>query len=793
MSSITQQIDNILDKRLGRGVYAGKGRLQQIESKIKSLKDVLEKIEQLDALISVINKELENKKGGYYTLLKADPESLERFNDVSCTSAKSKVRDVIRELQRLKSRFERNALRIAFIGYERQGKSTFLQSMTGLSNEVIPAYDGTSCTGAVSIIHNSNESFKVEIEFCTIGEFLDNLKSKLNGLFPDRTFELNDLEDVAEIDISDYVGDDALEVKRLIGENIVGHLNDYKAYLGQGKKIFDKEEQVMEFVAQYREYDEIPYGEDSSKFEKRIKSKDESGNPIKVVYRKKYYKYQAVKSVNIYCPFLYQDCGEIEFVDTIGLGASVNPEGIEREMFRVLREDCDAAIDVFCPAPTGGALNDNQKKIFKKINEEMALRDPHKWIAYAINGIPSGEKANIQNIPDILSELKLMEQNLPFGFYKDVNAANREDVNNNLLVPLLRLITENLDELDAKLLEQAGEAGRQAYNECLSLVKVANAVTSVSVGLSSDLLSLFDEKLFKSLIKDFGYSLNQIDELGYAKKREMPCFQLEQAYVDIINGIDKFIPDESVILERFMTGAAITPTQLFEEYVEQMRNDIFSAFEDVNTTVLTPLQEKVKKELIEILYNQGRMKYLPVNVSTDTEVSNNWLKEILSSYVDEMTYPYLYKALTFILDYQINIEGLVEYNVTRGLYIIDKTNKEFMPYKGDFTDDFEEKASNVWQELCNRLVPVTQRMKDWIGNFTLIPSHSFYSRVHKFHVKVMTDQGGVEDFRRFYRRNMGLIWSEEVVSAGKTEKAFGDWTGRVNDLQAVIKSEIFKI
>ena len=184
------------------------------------------------------------------------------------------------------------------------------------------------------------------------------------------------------------------------------------------------------------------------------------------------------------------------------------------------------------------------------------------------------------------------------------------------------------------------------------------------------------------------------------------------------------------------------------------------------------------------------MKNLPTPSDTP---SLEWLREIIENYISEDKYPSLYKAMRFILDYQINIEGLVEYNVTKSLYVLDKTHAEFIKYQGEFTEDFEQKASDVWQELCNRLTPVQKRLRDWISSFTLIPSHSFYSRVHKFHVKVMTDTEGREDFRRFYRNNMGMIWASEINAAGKAEKAFGDWTERVNALQAVVTSDNFRL
>ena len=57
----------------------------------------------------------------------------------------------------------------------------------------------------------------------------------------------------------------------------------------------------------------------------------------------------------------------------------------------------------------------------------------------------------------------------------------------------------------------------------------------------------------------------------------------------------------------------------------------------------------------------------------------------------------------------------------------------------------------------------------------------------------MTDLEGREDFRRFYRKNMGLIWADAINAAGRTQKAFGDWTERVKELQQVVVSDNFKL
>lgn len=794
MSTITQQIEDILDKRLGRGEYSGRGRLQKIEARIAALESVRENVEQLDALVSTVKKQIEEKQGAYFNMLSSDPEALTQFEEVSCKSAEEKLSVLIDSLKLLKKRFEREAIRIAFIGRERQGKSTFIKTITGLNDKVIPAYSGNSCTGAVSVIHNvqtvqddagNNVKVKVVAEYYDTPTFLAMVNEKLHRFFPDGSLKVGRLEQIENLKLPDNLpGNPSAKV---IAEylkfktSVVENFDKYSHLIGVGVRKYYDEDEIAQHVAQYEEFDhEVPG------------SHIEQKNNGTYVWQLDYYKYVAVKNVNIYTSFEIETTKKLELVDTIGIGGSGDSKAIEAEMYRVLREDCDGAIDMYRPDGTPN-YPDEQTSLLDDLITNLPDREPAKWVVYVLNKITDGELLNASSAETVLNTAKNIingKNPKPVAWTKAINGNVFEEVRDELVSPLLSLIATNLDELDQNLINKTEGLCKEAYNECLKLVKAANAVTSAGAGLSADALSLFDEKLYKELLKSFGYAMNQIDQKGYATKRDKECFQLEQAYSNIINEIDVYIPDEEVILERFETGALITQNQMFEEYVEQMRNDIFTAFEDVNSKVLHPLQEKVKTDLIDILYNQGLLKNLPISHESP---SVEWLREVIDNYVDDTTYPNLRKALQFILDYQINIEGLVEYNVTKSLYILDKTNSEFIPYKGEFTEDFEQKASDVWQELCNRLTPVQNRLREWISSFTLIPSHSFYSRVHKFHVKVMTDSEGKEDFRRFYRKNMGLIWAGDINAAGKTQKAFGDWTERVKDLQQVVTSDNFKL
>ena len=790
MSKIKDEIKKILDMRLGREDFEGKGHLQMIQRRIELLTTIRSSVIGLRNHMDKVDTQIKEQSGDFFKLLYSDPVAMGIYSQLDCVTTLAHIDEALSMYQKLEKRFQRPSVRIAFIGHERQGKSTFLQSMTGLPNEVIPAYDGTSCTGAISVIQNkeTDTPFQAEIDFYTVPEFLENVKSKLKTLFPGSHFLLNTLNDLDLIDLTGYQKGDGLEVIKLIKRSIINHKNCYAPFLGIGHQIYTDKDEVMKFVAQYREYlsrNEIPSDADPEDIVEREKQlKDGTKVPV---WRHLYYRYLAVKSVKIYCPFPNSDCKDIEFMDTIGLGASVNADTIEREMSRVLREDCDGAIDVFCPSSTGGSLPGSEKQIIRKLEENLSTRDPKKWLSFAINTIQEGSKCNTMNIKDILDDLSLLST--PFGFYTPVDAANTKEVNDKLLVPHLRMIAENLPSIDVNLIKSADAKAIEAFDSAQSLMIQARKVVPMQAITDWN----FENDGFLPLNRAFAKAINAIDHDGYAQAKNKPCLPLTNAYEKLLDNIDVNLPSKKTLADRFSSGHLITCGGMFEEVIEEMRNGIFAVFENVNIEVLHPLQEKVKKDLIGLLYKEGRWSMLPLPVEKRSEEATpEWLENIMLAYVPQEKYPSLYAALRFILDYQINIEGLVEYNVTNSLRIIERTHPDFIPYRGGEPDSFEEKGKTVWKELVARIPLLQDELRSWIYSFALIPSHSFYSRVHKFHIKIGTDVEGVSDFKRFYNDNMGFFWQQEIQAKAHENATFGEWSEVVETLRRTLDSSIFK-
>ena len=177
MSKIKDEIKKILDMRLGREDFEGKGHLQMIQRRIELLTTIRSSVIGLRNHMDKVDTQIKEQSGDFFKLLYSDPVAMGIYSQLDCVTTLAHIDEALSMYQKLEKRFQRPSVRIAFIGHERQGKSTFLQSMTGLPNEVIPAYDGTSCTGAISVIQNkeTDTPFQAEIDFYTVPEFLENV------------------------------------------------------------------------------------------------------------------------------------------------------------------------------------------------------------------------------------------------------------------------------------------------------------------------------------------------------------------------------------------------------------------------------------------------------------------------------------------------------------------------------------------------------------------------------------------------------------------------------------------
>lgn len=783
--TISETINSIIKSR--------QAYLPKISEQRIHLETMLTTLNELDGLVGVIKNELQQQQGDYYEMIAENPKAESALMRINTADVRSLIKEQLKRLDLLEKRFGRDTVCIAMIGYERQGKSTFLQTISGLENDVIPAYSGTSCTGAVSVIHNIDGPFRAEIEMYTQEEFLIIVREKLEKFFPNRNFILNRIEDLRSIDLSGFVpyGSDTVSLTTEFNkfkDAYFDNMEEYTNLLGQGVVTIIDETQVIKHVAQYQEFDEQPEGDDWY-----IEKKNDGTS----VYKRNYYKYIAVKNVHIYKRFNLIDCRQIQLVDTIGMGDANNAAAIEKEMFRVLREDCDAAVNLFKPDSLGGGFNQQQTDILQKISTKLADRNPSKWIVYVINKVPIGYLgANEANIPAILETVnktldKLSEK--PVAWVKTIKGKSVDEVRDLLVKPLLDLISSNLGELDNMLLQDVNDNGMKLYSSYFKLTSDVESVVSKSAGASKSEGKIFDQ-LFKAQFKKLARRLRILDEEQYGSRRTEPCDEIVERLDKTINSLYNEIPEIDTIEDLVDIGAQ-SPSGIFTQCCDELCNNIYESFENVSLDVIIPLRENVKTDLAKALYEEGELGKIPLKAYRAADgASMEWLTSLIAERVNQDAYPLLYDALKYITDYHFNIEDSIEYDVAQSIGIIDKMNAaEFEHLPETPTGTVSERADAIWQEVCNRISPIQINLKKYCNRFALIPSRSFATRVQKFRVKIVHDEKIMQELRDFYRDNCYTIWRDEFKKIAGKEQAFGGWNDIASKVSELCDKDIFEL
>ncbi len=787
MSHINQQIQQIIKKRKER-------RLPLIEEKIAFVDSLLQKINSLDSLISEIKSQCELKKGSYYAILASDPGMELRLQNVSTEDTRTAITDLQRELIRLKIRFSRKSISLQVFGMAGSGKSTFIQSVTGLDNDVVLASEGGHCTGVSSFIYNSDH-FEARVYLYTESEMLALFNKNLEAL--EKRFNptvtpilLHNFHEIQNFKVEN-VGlpatmDGRLSVMKYV-DNFTLISNLISGHDANGQPLQDFRQD-----ADGRNYIQIT---DTTKVQQWVAQHNghHTSDPEYVAFM----NYLAVNRVDIYKKFLCEDAGDIVLMDNVGLGDASNDVSTEQHMYQAIADNSDAVILLYQPKPNSGwrgeedSINGRLNNIrFKNAYQGIERMDVHE-LYFLLNERNTPGFDNSKDCPEVVKAFRAQ----PYERKETIliaNAADKESTRKKAIEPILSQLMEHLDEIDARMIASVNTLGQRLYSTYKILNDSVSSVISGEMKQGTNELRKFRELYHNDLT--FSNELKKLDQKYYTD-RNKPCPAVKNNIEKVIASLIQLIDLPSMIIEDVKKGDKST-NQILEKYCKIFRNRIYKAYDNVNSNVLVPLQERLKSEIITVLFNNARLGRIPLTeYAVEDGASVNWLQTFINEKVDKTLYPFLNNALNFVLDYKISIEGLMEYNVAKCLDTLDKNSPAFRPMTSLNGLPDEVQAKKIWSEIVSRASLIQIAMQGWKDDFSLIPSHSFYACISMFRDMLVDDTNTTisEELYNFYSENRMSIWRKEFASIAQEAEAFGKWNENSSALAEMCKKNSFII
>lgn len=744
MSSISQMIDAIIHER--------KQRLRIIE-------DALKKVEASESAASAF---INAQNAVDFEALGISKDIADKIESISFSNFYDALQKCKSELERLKIRFSRDKINISFVGKAGQGKSLVLQKMSGLSGSVIPSAAGSDCTGAKSIITNTEgvEKPYAEITFFSENEMVQIVNKYLETIFESDSKNITNLDEVEGlrqiINESDTLSTAGPKIQEL--RKYIDHMEELRPNLRK-KACRIEEENIEKYVAMY-------------------KSTDKSV---------KYYTYLSVKCANIHCVFPKKDAGKIVLVDTIGMGSQ--SLGIGDSLMDTVKNDSDAVIYMNRPDPQRSHFGEDDTQISNEIIRAIRKDCAKRMMFWVLNHVSSGPACNTEGM-DIV-EQQIREANYPIARLLRVDCSSEEAVENKLLTPVLETIVQNIDGIDEIYLKQAQVLMEELYNEYNSVCKQV-IETRVS-GMKSS-FEKYKKKQIKELIKVDLQNAIREKCCEYRKKALENYAPMDDELESVLNKISEAVPSKEEIVDIIQHNNGTEETYIHA--TDMLRLRIIDAVLELDKP-LSVGTDLVKNDILQILTGKEFGQLGAIEPYQSEDDPNDWINRFIEKNSDTEHFVLIKQALEILRDFTVSVEGFMLYDIRLALSPIDSrvedgSNRKIAKYE---LDNQEEIAESIYEYLQDDIFELKQRIRQIVLENEPVPNKAFFAAIRDFHDRIsysMNEQEEVDDaWEELYDQWSTVIWAEEAKKYNSVRKEAVQWNEAVEHLKEMNHKENF--
>lgn len=768
-SIISSQIDNILLQRKARAVELRRRRDQVME-----LKQALSGCNQLTSKAKSIGDARLRK------------ECMETLSKVKVPMKVMKQTDVIlRKMDEAIKRFERESLNIATVGKARQGKSTILQAISNLGNDIIPAFDAGDCTGAVSIIHNDSSMepgrVRVDLTFRSKDELLNIVKGYINNIDPEYLTQ-NSLEydDIGYISMSDLeMGIEEgeagkmvqLEHLRRIVDDFTGNSDSKSVSIrdlcGQSGMSLTNPDEIRKYVAQ------------------------NNGKDITDPLRENYYSYLAVNKAEIYCRFA-DDVGKLVLVDTIGLGDT--QLGIEDAMLDTVDKQCDATIVVTKPI---SGVTTQDMSIYEMLQQHFKHRDMKKWLFYIAN-LHKGVNDNVASTfhKGIVSNPKYS-----IADCKLIDGSDSVAVRQDFLMPMLTKLLGNLDYVDNIFIQ---EINKLCADLKVQIQTMLESFPNGEFGTTSGPENLHAYTLGIECYNRLTSNLDKQVRYWYEEQHK-PNATLWNRVKDILNGLEEILPSEENLQRVLDQSGDLQGSALWQVPLNYVRNEIsdqFIALDDLMGEETLTFKNTLIGGLYDSLKSMGGLEEEPAqtpnpadqkNADTEEDAAEEaekkeidktrWLWNVMEPMLrDNPEYIQIYRAFQFLDQFNFNIRAQIIQEVRYQLRIINDMTTDFymMP---NYTFSKSNAGQAVHYYMTSRLAILEDGLRESLMQMNKMPNQAFYAAAEEFYDRLTF----ASDFKngrfvnmaniwgKFFSQYSGLIWKKEMEKQESVKRVMKEY------------------
>ncbi len=727
-------------------------------NRTERIHEIIQQRQRFGSQIERSRANLEACKLALVNLKEHQSEFLARGVDATSASCLGEIKfEAINEidnllyfLEKLRYRCTRNTINMAVVGYARQGKSRLLQSLTGVSNRVIPDGAKGYCTGTLSkIVHQPGLPQAVaKVDFYSPHEFGKQVLTpyyETLGLGK-KSITVEEFARTPPPRLPLDKKDSEIDKARYghLRKNYYSNIGKYR-HLLESSTIEITEEEIPQYVTQ----DSI----------------DKNGNKI--------VNYLAVKQVEISCSFPHEDIGQISLLDLPGLG-DTNLIETER-LIKILSQEADFIL--FVRRPEANAVwREADLKLYQIARHALGDFFLSKCSFMILNRSKHGAEGgdNAYRCHKLQGSLK----ETPIRVAKCIvtDCSDSQEAFTEVLEPILDYLVENVESIE----REYGLCCQKKIDQVCQSINVELDKASVALARYSDGDLLFEqlfEKFWRKLTNDLENLLMEFKENRYSLDSD-----LEK---EVQNAIQQCRRDTGI------------PTS-WDEISE--RRHIFGSYNNAYNELLHEIRTNFLGNFLSLdkamQFRLQNCKYLVVKI----------LKSHLGELIDSEEINFLKILANLLADNSSNLkqglEKLYEFDVSHAGKIIrllrenhvDKLKPDtnqfsllLLPNEVENTSELniEEQILNAVQKLHQEAVDKSEIALNKIMNE---PSMDAYFMLEEFIDRILRAKGVQLEWRIFLRKESNQVWSEfrEIEERIQQQKIWNALVERAKEVNGLL-------
>ena len=710
-------------------------RAEQIDSIIQQRQPLVERIELVEENLQTLATGINALEKCRIHLIRdaTDPEIGDRLQALDFSPILSKVSQNRIELETLRKRLSRNTLNIGVVGLMGQGKSTLLQKIGGLTEE-IPARRGGACTAVRSTIYHYEGETYARVKLHTEQSFLEEvIRPYYQALDLGETPRT--LDDFAQT-LPPFLGTDA--TKKSMYEYLK---NDYHKNLFQYRSLLTS--------GTPRELSSISKGE----IHKYVSQQRET------------FDYLAVQEVEIFCRFQNPEVGKIALVDVPGLG---DTKPIDEKLMReTLEQTVDLVLFVRRPDPLRYAWEQKDTDLYDKAAK--ALNNLEKRSFMVLNRL-TGNDDNLEACQE--HQATIGEKHINVVDCEIADCSNSEEAN-RVLDAVLAYLINNITELDKQYARLYQERLYQLQRDVNG--ELEKARQDWANHLSPDDEYRIYRRLFKQLWESLTVGFNQLrKELMDKRDVEDQDFFKPKVEAAIANcKDDPGIPSlEEVEVRQLAEGGYGI---VYEKYLNEIRTHLTGKFQGLNEAVRDRIDIE-KTSVTDVLVERGCLtKITPVR-------GPEFLKIIAEDLLDnnsKLKKPFQ-NLYNFELSSQINVYDRIQPH-------LDNLN----PNKTRFRLGKNPSAKEVLAYLEANQSEAVFKCEEALTSLSVEPRKAAFAAIDEFIDRILRGEDMKDEWDIFFYNARSQVWQSEFGrdSDSQTQQ---DWLQLVERVAAANQQRLMQ-